>query len=81
MFAQTFEVIGTMRGYIVEILAFTFGVFTACLSRFVIEVVMIFKLVIAETFGFWTHHLALLIFAVAPTVIQSVFAFLGDRQS
>ena len=81
MFAKTLEVIGTMRGYVIKILTFTLRVLTTCFSCFVIEVIMIFELVVTKAFCLRSNHLAFLIFAIPPTIIQSIFALLRHRES
>lgn len=43
-----------------------------------VQIVVVFKFVVAETLGLRPNHFALKSFGVFPAKVQSVFAFLGN---
>lgn len=73
--AETFKVVGTMRGYVVKAFALAFGSSAGGFIAFGIEVLMIFELVVTEALGFWTNHFALGSFGVVPAQVKAIFAF------
>jgi hypothetical protein len=64
---------------VIEASALAFGCFAGSLFSIVIEVIVIFELVITETFGLWADHLALLTLCIAPAKVQPIFTFLRNR--
>lgn len=74
--AETFEIVGAMGRNIVKTSAFALRGLTGDLLTLRVQVLMIFEFMVAEAFGFWTDHLALLPFGIHPTQIQPVFALL-----
>jgi hypothetical protein len=74
--AETLEVIGAVGGDIVEAAALALGGSAGRLLASGGEVVMIFKLVVAEALGLRANHLAVLPPLIAPTQVQSVLGLL-----
>lgn len=80
MLAETFEIVGSVRGDVVEALALTLRGFAWRLFAFRVKILMVFEFMIAEALSLGADHFTVHSFAVAPAEIQSVFAFFGNGQ-
>lgn len=78
---ETLEVIGPVRWNVVKATALALGGSAGRLLASGCEVIMVFELVVAETFGLRTDHLAVLSPLIPPTQVQSILRLLGDGQA
>ena len=75
MLAQTLEIIRAVRRNIFKSFAFaSFGVAQSFTIDWV-EMFVLFESVVAEAFGFWADHFALVSFRIFPAEIKSVGIF------
>lgn len=66
---------------IVEAAAFAFGSIAGCLLASWSQIVVVLEFVVAKTFGFRTHHLAVLSSLVAPRQVETVFGLFGNGET
>lgn len=64
--AKTLEVIGTVRRDIVKALTLAFSHTARSFFPSWIQIVMVFELMVAETFRLWSNHLAVLSLTISP---------------
>ena len=70
-----------MSRNVVETFALAFGGFTKRFCSFWIQVLMLFKSVVAKTFGFRPNHFTLNSLLISPAKIEPVLAFLRNWES
>jgi hypothetical protein len=81
VFAQAFKVVGAVGGNVIKAAALALGSSARRLLSRWIEVVVVLKFMVAETFGLRTDHFAVLSPLVSPGQVQSVLGLLGDGQT